>query len=167
MKISIITTITNPDDMQYAWIEAIDSYGALADELIIVNGGKEIFYDHPDNTRRVETKVLNLPWPEDWHWSELPIHLNAGLKEATGDWVIKMDTDYVIHETDIPAIRRALEVNAKNYAVASFMKKIIINRNSYYKKCRTPLAINKKKVGDTIKFGKADNSDWCYPIIVK
>jgi len=39
MKISIFTTITNPEENQYPYLEAIASYLALADEVVIVDGG--------------------------------------------------------------------------------------------------------------------------------
>ena len=171
MKISIITTITNPEENQYPWREAINSYLALADEVIVVNGSgsKGIVGYHIIESQVDKLKFIHLPWPNKWHWSELPIHLNAGLEQAIGDWVIKCDIDYVFHENDIKDIRFALENNAKQYSIASFVKKIIIDRNSYFKKCRIPVAIHKGQVGDSIKFGIDPNlkSDWCMPILVK
>lgn len=174
MKISIITTITNPDKNQYAWREAIKSYFELADEVIIVNGGEIIdpksvnFLIDGEEPGVKGVKIIDLPWPAKWHWSELPVHLNAGLEAATGDWVIKTDIDYIFHENDIKDIRHALENDAKGFAVAAFVKKAITDRHHYYKKCRVAIAINKGNVGDTIKFGIDidEKTDWCFPILV-
>ncbi|KKM17062.1 hypothetical protein LCGC14_1679540 [marine sediment metagenome] len=166
MKISIITTITNPDERQYAWAEAIRNYLALADEVVIVNGGEPLYenLDFMDNPR---LRIINLPWPDKWHWSELPVHLNAGLEAATGVWVIKTDIDYFFHEKDMPTIRFGLN-EAENYAIAGFQKRGIINRNRYYNKCDLPVAINKASMGSAIKFGidPDQETDWCFPVMV-
>ena len=99
MKLSIITTVTNPDKYQYAWRETLKNYCALADEVIVVNGGESLDLGQIERQNAVLKQVM-LPWPEKWHWRELPIHINAGLSEATGDWVLKMDIDYLIKECD-------------------------------------------------------------------
>jgi len=171
-KISIITTITNPEENQYPWQEALESYCALADEVIVVNGGRKSIYDFKyDYDVHVHPKIkeIMLPWPDKWHWSELPVHLNAGLEKATGDRVIKCDIDYIFHEKDIESIKYALENDGSKYAVACFVKKIIVDKTHYFKKCRISVAINKGLVGDTIKFGidPDEKTDWCLPILVK
>jgi len=173
MKLSIITTITNPTLNQYAWREAIENYLELADEVIVVNGGKKLIHSLLpknlfNNIVSNKLKIIDVPWPKQWHWSELPVHLNAGLEAATGDWVIKTDIDYFFHDKDFSSIRYALENPAKNYMVASFVKRVIVNKHGLYRKVNLPIAINKAMVSDTIKFGIDFNekSDWCMPILV-
>lgn len=167
MKISIITTITNPEENQYPWREAVGNYLSLADEVIIVRGRQEdIKLFKSDNWPQHRMRLIFAPWPEKWHWKELPIHLNAGLAAATGDWIIKMDVDQLFHEVDFPAIRHTLENDAKNCAVVSFVKKTIVNRNHWYRKCALPVAINAAM--KNIRFGIAADkkTDWCCPILI-
>jgi glycosyltransferase involved in cell wall biosynthesis len=162
MKLSIITTITNPEKYQYAWKEALLNYCRLADEIIVVNGGNLI--------RKTEKiKQIMLPWPEQWHWRELPLHLNAGLAAATGDWVLKMDIDYLIREADFADLRARLEAWQKDTQVISFIKFVVMNRFRGYEKALLPFCINKKLIGDAIQFGidLKEKTDWCYPIMVR
>jgi|SRR3972149_8276866 len=161
MKLSIITTITNPDQRGDAWREAIASYLALADEIVVVNGGRLLEKLDP------KVKWVNLAWPEEWVWSELPYHLNAGMKEASGDWVIKCDIDYVFHESEIENIRATLE-GAKNYALITFQKFSFVTVDRYYEKGNIPLAVNKAKY-PAIFFGENldRKTDLCYPIMAE
>lgn len=169
MKLSIVTTITNPDKYQYAWREALKNYALLADEIIVVNGGEAL---NPGQIeRQVAAKMVEIlmPWPEQWHWRELPLHLNAGLAAATGDWVLKMDIDYLIRECEFSDLRDRLEKWQGDPAVVQLLKTVIMNRFQCYDKAILPICINKKHFGDSIKFGIAADkkTDWCYAIMAK
>ena len=156
MKISIITTVTNPEERNDPYLESIESYKEFADEVIVVNGGKQI------NLKGV--KIINLPWPNDWNWKELPIHLNAGLKEANGDWVIKMDIDQMFHENDMDEIKRRLsQISAP---CATFQKMSVLPFKRFMQKGEVMIAINKNRFGDKVCFGEdtAHYTDLCHPI---
>ena len=161
MKISIFTTITSPEKYQYAWKEALDSYLDFADEVVVVNGGESI------NDDRVKEVMLH--WPTQWNWIELPKHLNAGLTVCSGDVIIKMDLDYMIHEEDHDDLRKSLkEMVDKDYMVGAFVKKNILNKKYAYQKSVLPNAIN-AKFKDQIRYGDAVNeqTDWCLPLKVE
>lgn len=179
MKISIFTTIGNERsdgfDRGDAVIEALESYHALADEIIIVNGSKP-YQTFDDGTKVFKANyplylddkidsVYNL-WPYDWSWEQLPKQMNIGLQECTGDWVIRADIDYIFHERDIKEIRKRLE-SAWNYPVATFQKYSFVLHDKYYQKGSVPIALNMGKFGDHLAFGHATNArtDLCYPII--
>jgi len=177
MKISIFTTITNPEENQYPYLEAIASYLALADEVVIVDGGGKtpaaFSQDGSwEKIRKLEgsrkIKPVSMPWPETWEWKELPYHLNAGLDACTGDWCIKTDIDYLFHEKDIADIKVKLQAFYDSRAMAaSFVKFNILNREKGYQKTIMPLAISKRFRG-IIRYGIAKDAetDWCYPILV-
>lgn len=154
MKISIITTYGNEkytgEERGDAVKEALECYHDIADEVIAIDGSDKYL------------------WKYDWSWEELPKHLNAGLEEASGDWVIKMDIDHFFHEMDLKKIRRVL-LSMRNYPVVTFQKMSFVLHNQYYQKGPQPVAINKGMVGDSVKFGQATNAetDLCYPIEVK
>lgn len=160
MKLSIITTITNPEERQDPYIESIASYLDVADEVIVVNGGRQTRMED----FQTKIKLVNLPWPEAWNWKELPIHLNAGLQAATGDWVIKMDIDQMFHENDVDEIRRRLSEIKK--PTATFQKMSVLPHDTFLQKGEVAVAINKALVGDSICFGVDPNeyTDLCSPI---
>lgn len=167
MKISIHTMINWPmkDANLYPFKEALKSFIELADEVIVVNGGEDVLPHEFIGESGGRMREVMLPWPEKWHWSELPLHLNAGFDACSGDWVIKCDSDYLFHEADIPTLKQALE-EYQDWMAASIVKKVVLNRNHFMRKCEMPFCINKKLSGETIKYGIAENmhTDWCYPI---
>ena len=159
MKISIITTVTDPDKRMDAWREAMNNYLDFADEVIVVNGGAPLILKPP-------LREILLPWPDDWSWEELPKHLNAGLQQATGDWVIKLDIDQFIHEANFEELRYKLnELDDRKMAVGSLMKVNVYFQGKYAKTGGLNIAINKKRFDDAV-FGKDINikTDLCEPI---
>lgn len=169
MKISIVTTITNPDKRQDRWREAINCYLDLADEVIVVDGGDESeiltinyakWVSLHDNKK---LKILSLPWPQDWNWIELPKHLNAGLDAATGDWVINLDIDRLMHKSDFLRLREHLEIETK--PVVNISKITVVTPFKSFEKGQIPLCVNKGDYPD-VGFGLASDmdTDLCYPI---
>ena len=71
MKISIFTSMTNPEERGDPWREALNCYKDLADELIIV--GQD--------------------WPQEFKFSYIGEVFQEGFNKSTGDWVIHMDID--------------------------------------------------------------------------
>lgn len=177
MKLSIITTIGNeketPNERGDKWQEALECYCDLADEVIVVDGSSRRKSTIPLECTKFSSttgKVISYRlrgqiWPYDWSWEELPMHLNAGLEAATGDWVIKMDIDQLFHEDDFKRVKAVLE-EYKDAPVLTFEKRSFTKWNRYYQKGKIPIAINKKKFGNKIRYGHATNkkTDLCYPI---
>lgn len=162
--------LTNPEERGDPWIEALSSYFDFADQVVIVNGGKNFEFDQYErvkslNKRDIDFTIVNLPWPDDWGMEEFPKHLNAGLKECTGDWVLKLDIDQIIHEDDFENIRHFLELS--NDPIAA-LHKVNFYEGKRYSKGYMPMAINKKLMGNQIMFG-ADgplDNDYSCPVIV-
>jgi hypothetical protein len=156
-KLSIIGITANPTEKQYAWKEALESYCDLADEVIIVDGGTEDF-PVPEKVRKIR-----IPDPEVWTWAEHGKKLSLALGEAKGDWIIKIDLDWIFHENDLKTIRQKLE--GIDAPVATFQKKTVYPFRKYVQKGAIPIAIN-KRYKNTIRFGKDENeyTDLTYPI---
>lgn len=173
MKISVITTICDPDKRFDPYLEAIENYYDFADEVIIVNGGglvSKVVWNIGrylgERMKLIEKiKIIPYEWKRDWSWEELPKHLNRGLEEARGDWVIKLDIDQLIHERDFRMIREVLE-NIGDMPTASFQKFSVYPMKKYLQKGEQVIAINKGKYKDRIKFGKnvEKYTDLCLPI---
>jgi len=175
MKISIFVTLGNigntPDEWQYAWREAIESYLDFADEVVIVWGGDidTKFIGWKDEYTPDRVKQIFIPWEYDFSWETIAQHFNAGLEACTGDWIMKMDIDYVIHEKDMADLRARMEAHYKEkWWLLSFMKYTVLNQHKAYQKCHVPFIIRGDKK-EFIKFGiPSDNKDsaWGYPIMV-
>jgi len=167
-KISIFTTLGNigntPDYWQYAWREALDSYIDFADEVVIVCGGK---FEGYGNFEKV--KLIQSDWAYDFSWETIAQHFNAGLDACTGDWIMKMDIDYCIHEKDMPNLKARM---AKHYEeqwnLLSFVKYTVLNQHRAYQKVKLPFII-RGNMKDIIRFGiptDDETSAWGYPIFV-
>lgn len=175
MKISIFTTITNPEERKYPYLEALESFCDVADEVIVVDGGStDGSLEKIDELAKQlgrQIKAINLPWPWEYSQAEFPKHLNAGLEACTGDWAIKMDIDYLFHENQIDELKVLLRgYNDRPCVAGQFLKFNVMTRDRGFLKSRLPLAIHKKVVGDNIKFGiqqDIDKSldDWSFPIL--
>jgi len=164
-KLSIFCTITNPIERQDAYMEAIESYLAIADEVVVVDGGS--IDGSYENIALSSAEIKNYIWPKEWEWEQLPRSLNVGLKACTGDWVIKADIDYIFHEKDRSELKRQLE-SLGDFPVANFYKWQFLLVDRYTLKARCPIAIN-RRMFPKIWFGKPTNgpSDWCQPIMTK
>lgn len=161
MRISILTTITNPVERQDKWLEALACYADFADEVIVVNGGKEIVA--LENTISPKIKFVNLEWPEEWIWAEYPRHLNYGKRYCTGDWIVRLDIDQFIHEDDFEELRKKLALADVNYDVMTMQKMSFTYAGKYYQKGETEICIRNKSY---IDFGKliGKETDLCFPV---
>lgn len=160
MKYSIIVHTGDPEEKGYPYKEALDSYLGFADEVIVVNGGKPL----KDISKAV--KVIDIPDPEVWDWAEHPKRLNRALQETTGDWIIKMDIDWILDEKTFDTLRDKLETaDKRNMPVASMQRCSVYPINKWVNKGSVPVAINAHFRGG-IKFGKAFNkrTDLVWPI---
>ena len=170
MTISIHTTTTNAEERNYPYLEALKSFCAVADEVIVVDGGSTDGSVEKMTALDPKIKVITVPWPEEYDQSEFPRHLNAGLNACTGDWAIKCDIDYVFHEKEITDLQVRLRGFLHDTAVATLEKFNVVNRFRGFRKARIPFCINKSYAGESIKYGRqrnVPNDDWSYPIMVK
>ena len=86
-SISVFTTMTNPGERNDPWEEAINCYQSISKDLVIV--GED--------------------WPEEFDWGVFNKIYQGGFDKCKGDWVIRMDLDYFIHDEDIEALYSVLE----------------------------------------------------------
>lgn len=158
MKLSIFTTVTDPIRRGDCWLPAIQCYSELADEVVVVDGSQyETFHNMPANVRMVE-----YPWPDEFDWAFIGQQFTRGYEACTGDWVLYADIDMLFHETDFGLIRRVFEENPNTPAL-TFWKYQFILPDRYNLKSRLVLAVNKKLLGDRVKFDSG--GDLCRPSI--
>lgn len=156
MKLSIFTTITKPYQRGDNARDAISCYIDLANELVIVNGRK----DEIKNNKQKNVKKIYYEWPKEFNWPFIGEQFQRGYEVCTGDWVIHADLDFIFHEKDFEAIRKACEDNPEAPAL-SFYKYQFIQPDRYNLKSRLVIAVNKVKYGDRIRFDSG--GDLCQP----
>lgn len=160
MSISIFTTVTNPIQRGDTFIEAMNCYTALADEVVVINSG------NPANLPNIKTfegqvKYINsnIPWGKEFTWPIIGAHFQEGYENCSGDWVIHMDIDWLFHQIDFDNIREALKDKEK--PALSFFKRQFIQPDAFNVKSRLVIAVNKNKYGDRIRFDSG--GDLCQP----
>lgn len=126
MKISGFTFLRNASKLYYPFRESILSILPLVDELIIMLGAG----DEDDHTEEV-IQAIQSPkikiFHSVWNISEYPggteyAHQTDMAKErCTGDWLIYLQGDEVIHEDDYEAIHSACLANLSNHKVEGFV----------------------------------------------
>lgn len=159
MKLSIFTTITNPEFRGDNWADALDCYHDLADEVIIVDGSP---IPHGfDGRKKIKVDKSHV-WPYEFSWDFIGKQFQRGYEMATGDWVIHADLDFVFHENDFNKIREACS-QYNDQPALTFYKYQFILPDRYNLKSRLVLAVNKKKFGERIKFDSG--GDLCQPSI--
>lgn len=169
MKISIHTFIWNGEKYQYCWKEAVASFLAFADEVVVVDGNStdgtlEILRDW--EKREPKLKVFVMPFPYDYVVEDLAKHYNYGFEQCTGDIIINFDADYILHEKD-HADYRVMFNNMldKKKEVASFVKCSVMNITGFTRKSEVPRIIAK---GSKCRYGlsdkdKSDGTDTIIP----
>lgn len=158
LKLSIFTSLKDPQSRGDTYMQSLNCYQNLADEVIIMNGGEPIH--NFDEYHIDKLKMINYKWTREFDWKFIGEQFTRGYNACTGDWVIHADLDYVFHENDYDAIRKACEDNPDAPAL-SFWKYQLIVPHEYNLKSRLVIAVNKGKYGDRIKFDAS--GDLCQP----
>ena len=87
MKISVITSFTNPEERMDPWREALNCYENFADEVVVTG--------------------QNLK--EEFEFSDIGLMFQEGFDKASGDWVVKLDIDTFLHEKDFNDLYSAMK----------------------------------------------------------
>ncbi|MCU4176726.1 hypothetical protein [Carboxylicivirga sp. N1Y90] len=126
MKISGFTMVKNAGKLYYPIRESILSILPLVDEYIIALGD----CDKGDNTLKVieeinspKIKVVDTVWDvkEYPHGSILAQQTDVAKSHCTGDWLLYLQADEVIHEKDHAAIRQSCEHHLKDEEVEGLL----------------------------------------------
>lgn len=114
MKISGFALGRNLEKLYYPFEESIRSILPICDEFIIAIGEG----DPDDNTRQrvaaigdPKIRIIDTQW-KDRERLKGKIHgqqTNIALAECTGDWCFYLQSDEVVHEDDLPVIRKRCE----------------------------------------------------------
>ena len=174
IKLSAFCLTTNNIKYQFPFIESIKSFLPVVDELIVVDGHStdgtvEAIKQIGDNKIRI-IQDEDTKWEDEWLYWRMGHNFNRGLQECTGDWIIKFDTDYILHEKGSLKSRKYFEdgINRRKLTMG-FTRINHIYANEYFIKTRKTLAVNTvlcKEVGVNLKYGfDLDNWGWGFEFI--
>lgn len=109
MRISGFTIVRNAVKLQYPVVESIISILPICDEFIINVG------DSQDGTLELiksidspKIRIIQTVWDMKKGPTMLADQTNIALKECTGDWAFYLQTDEVIHERDLPRLKKVM-----------------------------------------------------------
>ena len=142
-KISGCVQVSNPKTLEFPFIECIKSLLPIVDELIIVNGDKctDIYRSEVSNLLNEsglgyddKIKILHLPWSENGKKNMYMVFRSAGIFNCTGDYILPLDADEVLHEKDYSKIEEAVKLGYDAYAfrVLHFYRDYMHIKNSDY-----------------------------------
>jgi glycosyltransferase involved in cell wall biosynthesis len=114
VKISGFTFIRNGLTLGYPFVPAIRSLLPVCDEVIVnVPRSTDGTLDAVRAVGDPKIRIIESEWDERERVGD-PImrrHTDLALEQCTGDWCVYIQGDEVLHESTIPAMRRAMETN--------------------------------------------------------
>jgi glycosyltransferase involved in cell wall biosynthesis len=177
MKVSGFTIVRNGTKFDYPYLESLRSLLPLVDELIVnVGTGDddtlELIRKFAETEGAGKVKWFESRWPLDDPEKKkggliLSEQTNLALEKCTGDWCIYLQADEVIHEADVPVIRKAMETIGMRTGVEGLLFDYVHfygsfdvvqkSRSAYRREVRAvKLAANPRSVGDAQSFRRAD-----------
>tara|TARA_X000001036_G_scaffold383322_1_gene376574 strand:- start:256 stop:1050 length:795 start_codon:yes stop_codon:yes gene_type:complete len=131
--------MTNPEERNDPWKEALECYEDFADEVVVVGQ----------------------TWPKEFSFEYIGSVFQDGFNKSNGDWVILMDVDTFFHERDKEKINNVLK-KYEDYPSVAFPKFQFFHPERYNLKSKMCIALNKKNFPN-IKF--TGGPDLCQPTV--
>jgi len=125
-KLSVVTYVSEASAQEFYLAELVSSVYDLADEIVIVDGDSG--YNNRDTMTLIaalkekfqDDRGHNKIWAyyNPWEWrlgkNMGRIQRSIAISHATGDWVILLDADEVLHEKDFDKITDAMKYGDEN-----------------------------------------------------
>lgn len=110
MKISGFTIARNAGKYHYPVLESIRSILPLCDEFIVnVGHSEDETLDMIRSLDSSKVRIIETAWDMTEGKTVLATQTNLALKECRGDWVFYLQSDEVIHEADLPKLKRYMK----------------------------------------------------------
>lgn len=113
MKISGCTFVRNGFLLGYPVKESLYSLLSICDEVVIAIGNSEdetLHYVQSLNNPKI--KIIETIWDDSMRKGGqiLAQQTNIALEQCTGDWIIYLQADEVVHEQDITLLKSSIEI---------------------------------------------------------
>ena len=123
LKVSAFSYVRNGIRMGYPFLQSIQSVLPVVDEFIMVVG------DSTDGTREAilalspKIKIIDSVWDMKLRSGGkiFAQQANLGLDAVTGDWIIHIQADEVIHEQDIEKVKKYMDGFSDRPEVEGFL----------------------------------------------
>ncbi|MEQ1585064.1 MAG: glycosyltransferase [Cyclobacteriaceae bacterium] len=134
MKVSAFSYIRNGIQFDYPFLQSLQSILPIVDEFVMVVG------DSTDGTREAiealnsgKIVIIDSVWDMNLRKGGklFAQQSNLGLNAVTGDWVIHVQADEVIHENDIWKLREYIVKNSKDSRVEALLFPFLNFRGDY------------------------------------
>jgi len=134
MKVSGFTIARDVIRFQYPIVASIESILPVCDEFIVNVG------DSSDGTLELirsikspKIRIIQNRWDMTKRPEVLSEQTNLALKECAGDWAFYLQSDEVIHERDLPKLKRCMEENLEKTEVDALRFKWLHFYGSFYR----------------------------------
>ena len=124
LKISGFSFIRNGNALGYPFEAAIRSLLPLCDEIIVnVPRSTDGTLKSVRAIAEPKIRIIESEWDEKERVGDpiLRRHTDLALEQCTGDWCVYIQGDEVLHESGIPAMKRAMEKELGNAAVQGLL----------------------------------------------
>lgn len=110
MRVSGFTIVRNAIKLQYPVLESIQSILPICHEFIVNVG------DSDDDTlslicslKNPKIRIMRNAWDFSMGREVLSFQTNLALKECRGDWAFYLQSDEVVHEEDLPKLKKVMQ----------------------------------------------------------
>lgn len=135
MKISAYSYVRNGFTYAYPFLQSIQSVLPIVDEFIMVIGdSNDGTREAVENLRSDKIRIIDTVWDMNLRTGGklFAQQANLGLKETTGDWIIHIQADEVIHENDISKLKNYIHQYDKDSRVEGLLFPFLNFRGDYY-----------------------------------
>jgi hypothetical protein len=110
MKVSGFTIVRNIIKLKYPVLESINSILPICDEFIInVGESEDGTLELIKSIQSPKIRIIQTVWDMSRGPSVLAEQTNIALKDCSGDWAFYLQTDEVVHEADLPRLKKYME----------------------------------------------------------
>jgi len=126
MRISGFTMCRNASVLHYPVCESIKSLLPVVDEMVVAIGKGDTADTTLEDVRKIGSPKIRIVETE-WDLQKFPNGMenahqtDIAKSHCTGDWLIYLQADEILHEQDYPAIRKALTEEYNNTSVEAFV----------------------------------------------
>jgi len=134
MRVSGFTIVRNALKFNYPVVESIKSILPLCDEFIVnVGDSEDATLGLIESINDPKIKILRSVWDCSVGEDVLGHETNRALNKCTGDWAFYLQSDEVVHENDLPVLKRLMLNFLHNRQVDALRFKWLHFFGSYYR----------------------------------
>jgi hypothetical protein len=157
MKTSAFVIMSEPERLNFPYIESIKSFLPVCDEIIVVCNSLEEFQDGSiEKIKQIDPKVQvigSIFNYKKYGWLSQGIMRSCGYYACTGDIVLMFDADDILHEKDVEILKKKLwDFNHGGEWYAFWRRYKFRQKNIWTLQCKYPGIYNKDKLGNNFNF---------------